>query len=387
MKLKCPLCLGVTFASEETLLHSLLSFASINIACPLCIEVLRGSDKFTIHLCSHVFNFKSPDTVSLTPNACAKVVSLNEIFENIHLDGPTESAESELLKMQTEMTSDEGSVLKNSSWSNLGALAYPNVEPTSTNESEKLSERISEFQPNMNTVAAPRVDYVDESKNSDSPSLEATQVICPQVLQNIYEFPPQASLPSNISLESSSAFCAVAEPVALQVDDIFKNFDFIFNVDERIVDFPQPMEDPSTDLKRSQSELASTLTQTHFNVEEHSDPGDRDVNINLNRPCSSSLQNTLCEICSISFPDVNILRLHKELVHEKTDKCQYSKPKFQCDLCKRKFKLKASLLAHQRVAHAVGMVLMIVAMLHSSCLTHQFSYSREWLLVHRCWCK
>lgn len=372
MKLKCPLCMGVSFTSEETLLHSLLSFASINIACPLCIEVLRGSDKFTIHLCTHIFNLKSNGTVNLTQNASTNVVSLNEILENIHLDGPAESTESDFLKIQAEITSNEDST---SSWSNARMQVYSNFEPTSTNESDKRPERISVFHPNMNAPIAPRGDHVNESKNPGSPSFEVPQVICPQVLQKPCESPLalRASLNSNILVESSSSpFCEVAEPVALPVvDDIFKNFDFIFNVDERTSDFIQPMQDPCADLKRSQTEiLTSTFIPTHFNVEENSDPGGRHVNTNLNKPSSSPRPNTICEICSISFPDVNILSLHKELVHEKIHKGQSSKLKFQCELCKRKFKLKASLLAHQQVAHAVGMVPMIVAIPRPIFLTY-----------------
>ncbi|XP_063702258.1 zinc finger protein 271 [Culicoides brevitarsis] len=63
---------------------------------------------------------------------------------------------------------------------------------------------------------------------------------------------------------------------------------------------------------------------------------------------------TECEICSISFPNQNLLKMHMELVHEISDVDRASRNddlKYGCNLCTKSFKMKGSLRIHLKVAH------------------------------------
>lgn len=384
MKLKCPLCLSISFASEEALLHSLLSFASTNIACPLCIEVLCGFDKFTIHLCSHILNLKPADTVNLIHDARANVVNLNEILENIHLDEPTDSSKSNSLKIPTEMANYEvSSGLENSSWSDPRVLTGVGVDETENQQLDRIPVPLTSMNAYRDSPMTPEGDQVDESKNLASPCLELNQDFCPQALQNPCESPLalQVSLNNNTSMGSSSLFGDVSDTVTLPaVDDLLRNFEFLFNVDKSTTDLTQPEAD-SADLKRSQTEIfVTTFTPDEFDL---SDSVGVDVNTNWGEPSHSPRQNIRCDICSISFPDVNILNLHKELVHEKNSKSHSPKLRFQCEHCKCKFKLKASLLAHQQVAHAIGKKLYSRFFIQFLFYSQSF-YSRKWFWIDGC---
>lgn len=133
MMLLCPLCRGVNFSSEEKLLYNLISSVSQRIACPLCTEILRGFEKFTIHLCSHILKCDS-DTINL--NFDPNISKINESFENIHLN--------KLIKLNSSSMTSSNMKEKNASHLILSL-------PTDTvQSSEKYNVTCHKFQQTVN---------------------------------------------------------------------------------------------------------------------------------------------------------------------------------------------------------------------------------------------
>lgn len=60
-----------------------------------------------------------------------------------------------------------------------------------------------------------------------------------------------------------------------------------------------------------------------------------------------------CDVCGFHFPDVNILVLHQQLVHEQESENAPGKvlKNYSCHLCSKVFKMRGSLMVHMRVVH------------------------------------
>lgn len=61
--------------------------------------------------------------------------------------------------------------------------------------------------------------------------------------------------------------------------------------------------------------------------------------------------NTTCNMCGLRFVDVNILKMHRALIHNIDEGTIESFTRHNCHLCSKKFKMRGSLMVHLRVAH------------------------------------
>ncbi|KAG6453318.1 hypothetical protein O3G_MSEX008090 [Manduca sexta] len=61
--------------------------------------------------------------------------------------------------------------------------------------------------------------------------------------------------------------------------------------------------------------------------------------------------NTTCNICGLQFVDVNILKMHRCLIHNIDDNPNHTVTRYHCHLCPKNFKMRGSLMVHLRVAH------------------------------------
>lgn len=236
--------MGFSFDSEEALLHSLLSLAATKIACPVCTEVLDGCDKFTIHLCSHVFNFQSNEAVNLVDHSRVSVVSLNEKFENIRLEEPKNSSDS---IDASEMSRNEVGARQNNNI-NFSDPSIPNennfssfgVEPKSTNrfQNPQFDETSPFFTNSM--MADSRAMETKDELNSRSSDPSVYQALGSQDLTLAL----QVVSDCNISTEPSpSHLYELSQTEASLPVDILENLDFLLDSNQVTEDFVQPMKD------------------------------------------------------------------------------------------------------------------------------------------------
>lgn len=61
--------------------------------------------------------------------------------------------------------------------------------------------------------------------------------------------------------------------------------------------------------------------------------------------------NTTCNVCGLQFVDVDILRMHRCLIHNIDDNSNINSTRYHCHLCPKNFKMRGSLMVHLRVAH------------------------------------
>lgn len=61
--------------------------------------------------------------------------------------------------------------------------------------------------------------------------------------------------------------------------------------------------------------------------------------------------NTTCNVCGLQFVDVDILRMHRCLIHNIDDNSNTNSTRYHCHLCSKNFKMRGSLMVHLRVAH------------------------------------
>lgn len=61
-----------------------------------------------------------------------------------------------------------------------------------------------------------------------------------------------------------------------------------------------------------------------------------------------------CDVCSLVFPDENILSMHRQLIHVELHGGSTEPTSYKCHLCSKSFVMKGSLMVHMRVAHFGG---------------------------------
>lgn len=61
--------------------------------------------------------------------------------------------------------------------------------------------------------------------------------------------------------------------------------------------------------------------------------------------------NTTCYVCGLQFVDINILRMHRCLIHNIEENANTLSTRHQCHICPKTFKMRGSLMVHLRVAH------------------------------------
>ncbi len=476
MPLLCPLCSGFNFSSEEILLYSLISSSTQSILCPLCPAVLKGFDKFTVHLCSHIlikcdrqpvnlnFDFKISrmDTkfknINLDPNSPPRSQISGNFFSGNGAKSPARGTENPndsfnlTLEETSEVTSDyfdgvssifdsdcnylnrgvnegESEMADSSDRQQLDDSGCRFTESFKPNSGENsVSNSSSGVIPEIFTFGIPSEVVSPQISNCQSEKLESALLpLCSRTdTKSDFSHRPLCSrtetkpdvghFPLYSRTETKSDFSRFpsctksgiesstdtdANPVSLL--DLFPNFESKSDATDCLSLCPKSgtESDLSTPALCSKSGIETSIqigtplepTKTSFlNVSEDGGNSERDLStlfdliLNQADGCSpanskdkisptrtndgefppevekgaASLAhvhngNTSCNICYVSLPDdAAILRLHKELVHDRSR--EKSDFKYNCTLCKRKFKIKGSLSIHLQVAHSEGMI-------------------------------
>ncbi|XP_065211098.1 zinc finger protein 33B [Planococcus citri] len=303
MALLCPLCMGVNFTSEETLLYDLIAFSSRQIVCPLCSDVLKGFDKFTVHLCAHILNCGSaPVTLNLAQTNL--VTSLNEKLKGIDLH-TSKCHDQQIIDLHSINTSSynsansiNGDSAVNKSVDELALNDETNYLMQFSKNVEIRSEKLAETESTFGNITDCSETLFDavwpshENNGAGAGHLEISQ------------------LPAPVALLNDSAISTINR------DD--ENNANILHVDLASENVPV------------------TVIKSDTN-------GDSGGNVN-------KADIYQCTSCSTSFSKSSTLMLHNELMHGENNKNVLAF-KYQCHQCQKKFKIRGSLLIHQQVAH------------------------------------
>lgn len=179
MTLLCPLCIGVNFSTPEALLYDLITSATRNIMCPLCSEVLKGIDKFTVHLCSHVLKCDlNPITLKIDEN----VVNLNEKLESIHLHRTSNDTQPVDLHSSPSCTDKVLSSEKNSSQvsSQSNYLVQFNKESETRNENLRIGLEIGNISEPLGTNIADDFPFGETLDIDFEPLLQSGDIVEPE---------------------------------------------------------------------------------------------------------------------------------------------------------------------------------------------------------------
>ncbi|XP_046735305.1 zinc finger protein 624-like [Diprion similis] len=359
--LACPLCSQPAFLTLDALRAGLISVATRPLACPVCNEVLLGVDKLTIHLFSHTINFsndhnarngissvienqknlRNEEDVDCTPihnwNVINKMIGSRNDFPNVkNLPKsqsqiiPSTTTANQVIFLQTlpQLQSATSSHNVNNSIAeeiyvqSITPAGEPVTQQTSSgfsndkletcvenslknfNKSKKVDEnyrtKISEFQPiwSENVLLDKGITSIEETNSSQ------IVTICPKVL-------PKSNM--EVLLES------VAE---------------------------------SKDVNEAETMITENSTKERESSEQCQ------VSPQLKSPQlpATKEKTERCDICGVYFSDLNILTLHKQLVHMINEKDVNRKTEdllknYPCHLCPKVFKMRGSLMVHMRVAH------------------------------------
>ncbi|KAG8267416.1 hypothetical protein J6590_052038 [Homalodisca vitripennis] len=353
----CPLCSAASFSSTNTLCLSLVSVASKWLRCTLCEEELHGLDKFTIHLVGHLVltdNFKkhlvtdhpdSPDMKQISHTEPLNLVKTHTglLKETMNEITPSNIVLNESLSFQSKQSSDancERPSLKIDD----EVMIFFNYEDQSVqnSSSDKITcpEKICEMScsPALCNLA---VDF-DQSVEKNSNNISTTKDITTTILNDEYfNLPftnnePHYLFPTNLNPGSYSE-CS-----------------------NKIVGNETEM-DLSLSDKQKESENNVEATENSDNLINKSNEYCALQKVTGNRssflsPRGERVLGYRCDVCSLVFPDEQILLMHRNLIHTELSGDPTKEKKYKCHLCSKSFIMKGSLMVHMRVAHFGGAV-------------------------------
>uniref|UniRef100_A0A1B6GV31 C2H2-type domain-containing protein n=1 Tax=Cuerna arida TaxID=1464854 RepID=A0A1B6GV31_9HEMI len=353
----CPLCSAASFSTTSTLCLSLVSVASKWLRCTLCEEELHGLDKFTIHLLGHLIqtnNFKKHLTTDHSESPDMKQISHTEplnlvkthtslLKETMNEITPPNIVLNESLSFQSKESSDaecERPSLKIDDevmiFFNCGDQSVQNNSSDKMEGPEKICK--TSHSPALSNLV---VEF-DQSVDKNSSNISTTKDITTTVLNGEY-----LTLP-------------FTNDVPHQLFSTNLNPGFYPECSNNTVDNTIEMDlSPLAKQKESENE---------FEVNKNSDtlsnkPNEYDAlqKVTGNRssflsPRGERVLGYRCDVCSLVFPDEQILLMHRKLIHAELSGDPTKEKKYKCHLCSKSFIMKGSLMVHMRVAHFGGAV-------------------------------
>ncbi|XP_025163154.1 zinc finger protein 90 isoform X2 [Harpegnathos saltator] len=342
--LACPLCSQPGFLTLDALRAGLVSVATRPLVCPVCNEVLLGIDKLTIHLFGHTINLSSDNNATETSKHMNVITPNNErliALHNLHNISPQNWS---MLKTQQldKTQADESHNVPLGATASLQEVLKTHCA-TQSFSNGSVSQENTQAEKTMSDFAS------DWMKEQSCGSLAVTKVVA-TVDTNVYQ-----SIEAECVTKSSDSQRVAKEQSMVNLMD--KENDLS---DLRSIPNVAPICCTDTSLEQRSNGRRSPRDAIETNVkdEEHSSKEQR--KILTAQTCSKIFQVATpkdkmerCDVCGFYFPDVNILALHQQLVHEQELGNVQGKvlKNYSCHLCSKIFKMRGSLMVHMRVVH------------------------------------
>lgn len=415
--LACPLCSQPGFLTLDALRAGLVSVATRPLVCPVCNEVLLGIDKLTIHLFGHTINLSNNNATESTKHHANVVAPDERLIavHNLHNVAPQNwnaqvkaqqssktQASSDSSETRTESTSSSGGT------STSAGTKIHAVNSQSQTQSRDLLEKglTRQLVPDYNYDVI-KIDILPQPNENPNVTLGPTaslrQVLkthcaarsfCngdikrPNVAQENVEGVQGRTTPDFADgwTEKQSCGPPAAAKVTSTVDaDVYRDIEAscvepgngplvakeaepmmsLMNKENGLSDF-QSIQDamPSCRVDASSLEQQQRRHNDKQNPRDETEDPDHSSKeqrrILAAQTCAKMFQGATpkekterCDICGFHFPDVNILALHQQLVHEQESGNVPGKvlKNYSCHLCSKVFKMKGSLMVHMRVVH------------------------------------
>lgn len=411
--LACPLCSQPRFLNLDALRAGLVSVATRPLICPVCNEVLLGIDKLTIHLFGHTINL-SNNNASESSKHIDIVASDDHLvaLHNLHNVAPQNWNALKIQQLnKTQNTSyDNNATCTESSGpgaSTAGSKIHA-MNPQSQAQSQELlgKNTAQQFVSDYNYDMI-KIDILPQPNENRSVALGPTASL-QEILKthctaqlfrsgdvkqlNVPEENAQTEKPATMSdfaddwMEKQSvggplAAAKVAEAV---VDtNVYQSVETermessngrptkerpmmnLMSKENNLTDFQSIQDavpicciDASLEQQRNNQQSPTIANEASAEDEDHN--ATEQKRILAAQTCAKIFQNVTpkerterCDICGFHFPDVSILALHQQLVHEQESENASEKAlkNYSCHLCSKVFKMRGSLMVHMRVVH------------------------------------
>lgn len=314
----CPVCSAASFSSTGALSAALVNVASKWLRCTLCKEELRGIDKFTIHILGHLINESGLKTNAGSMNSFVEPLNLVKP----HFDKPQETSNTEMILGRITTTHSSERM----------------EEDTTERFSLKVDDEVMIFF-NSNNKSRPENQNNSESENQ-SLNFE-TDLSKTERIVDLSKF--NFNLSNNLTGNKE-------QPCELQaiIKSVYPTSDLSHTSANNCTDYTRMDNNTHPDVHPNNiSDGAASCRSNNF---ENKGNGKS----SFLSPNGERVVGYRCDVCSLVFPDENILLMHRQLIHvELTDNTAEVKH-FKCHLCSKSFVIKGSLMVHMRVAHFGG---------------------------------
>jgi len=410
--LACPLCSQPGFLTVDALRAGLVSVATRPLICPVCNEILLGIDKLTIHLFGHTINLednaaessKRVDTV--VPNEHSIVIhdvhnidlqdwntlkmqQLDKVQNSNIIESDNDKicikssepdisiAENKISIINSESRAQSQNLfVRNANQHNFISdynydLIKVNVLPQNENHNMVLESTINAQQEISRTAVTQHFcnDNIKHLNSISQENIQTEKTIASNLLTaiKIAENVNVNTNICNIEKESNNNQCVTKEKLTINLTDKENDFtNSIHSIQNTLLAYNASPEQCIS--RRMQCPEKCNDKQNLFNIKETMLETNNDQEQNLKHkkishvqtPVSTFLETVAskekverCNICGFHFSDVNILALHKQLIHEQDSMNIPSKnlKNYSCHLCSKIFKMRGSLMVHMRVAH------------------------------------
>ncbi|XP_014471212.1 PREDICTED: uncharacterized protein LOC106742600 [Dinoponera quadriceps] len=392
--LACPLCSQPGFLTLDALRAGLVSVATRPLVCPVCNEVLLGIDKLTIHLFGHTINLsnnnattessKHVDVVlpderlialhnlhNVAPqnwNALMKMQQLNKSQASSGTSSRAESSGSKVHVTNSQsQVQNQDSLGKNTAQQFVSDYNYDvikiNIRPSEDHgaalgATASLQEVLkthcvaqSFCNDNVKQLSVSRENAPTEKSVSDFGNDWMEKRSCgPAVDANVYQ-----GIEAGCMESSNGQHIAKERPMMSLMDKENDLTDF------QSIQDAVPICCMDTSLEQRHDDKQSPR-DTKEPIAEDRDNGSKEQRrILAVQTCAKIFPSATpkekterCDVCGFHFPDVNILTLHQQLVHEQeSENASGGKvlKNYSCHLCSKVFKMRGSLMVHMRVVH------------------------------------
>lgn len=396
--LACPLCSQPGFLTLDALRAGLVSVATRPLICPVCNEVLLGIDKLTIHLFSHTINLNNNNAAESSKHIVSNEHPVavhnahNITLQDWNVSKTQQSSKTQIssgnnrtcaepsdtgislsnagnkISIINSQVQNQDSPVKSASQYNLVAdynydVIKVNIMPQSNkNQDVVLSSTTNLQQGVLKTNCELQSMLCNDSMKHLTVSQENTQVekeiiadlitvtkVAETIDTNIFENIEEQCAESNNSQHIAKERLITS---SIEKESDLSNFQSIQNVMPVCIDTSseecnkkQLFNTKEITLKTNTENQDSKYTNALSNVQA--------CNSKVFRNIAPKERTERCNICGFHFPDVNILALHKQLVHEQDSNNIPGKAlkNYSCHLCSKVFKMRGSLMVHMRVAH------------------------------------
>lgn len=384
----CPLCCQPTFSSTNALCLSLISIVSKCLNCPLCEEVLRGLDKLTIHLLSHLLTQTTTNN-----NECSFICHENKCnnFNSIVKTSESSKLQYVVNKGEQEGIDNSSGVVGSTviSFDKIGAsslivddevmLFFHNPitnKNGSVNNSAVTSKTVQYLASTSNTCNHPQTTsslHATDSASKRTDKQTDDNVYSRQLSDILYTTEQiQTQFDKNSGTVVQHCLpCATVSVSGVKTGSVnndekkteFRNSRF----DKNITSFLNTNLDefcrnqPDVEVLENElpkggeiavSKLSNCCSKTNLVNKHNVSTGQGTTKLVAG---GEKTPEVFCKVCLLRFPDNTMLSVHESIAHSSANASEESKKKmYECQLCAKAFKMKGSLMVHTRVAHSPG---------------------------------